>query len=469
MTDARLVGVKEDTITVHKNSTGKDYFISGEKISEWADILKAILEPLGRDFNDRLTLSCKQEEGQVMLAELGGGITDSAFSEGDAIPSRKSTGHSTQASSTQASSKNSNSFVGGHSCSEVPLIRGDSDADDSLSSNECLGMPILTKEVLESHDSSFEPFTLEYVHNSEKVVDRDEINVRDAIFFFENLDEPKQTKRRRRRKKRLFSHFGPETKDRLEVASIGGEECPEPEDHVIHCFSDLADSLATMLDELDGATGNLESQTLDNLFLWERGNSLLPKSQREQQKKVLVTTESEPSVLRVPTGRSDFSRSSNGSTYRYSRGSSYGVFRGSAYKVPGFSRFVAPQMSLVSVDSEESLTAMSFPESEEEFDGESPYEEIEHYIQARLAKNESVSMIDLTNEFRDKRVPENGFRKIFSIVRDRVETDKIISYRQSTTIKSELRMVNNNLEPFPEARIRHSTVYDEVEPNWLSE
>lgn len=466
--DAVLVTVSADAMTLHKKSTGKDYILTGENILEWAQTLKAVLEPLVRDLHDRLTISSKPEEGKIMLTELCGESCD----EGCGM-SRKSTGRSTQASSKKSMS----SIVGGSSCPEVPAVCSESELDSLSFDEENFGLPILTQETLKSHDSSFEPFTLTFRHAAaEDDIDDDKLNVGEAIHYFEHLEERKPSKRRRRlRKKRLFSRFGPETRDRLGANSgVGGEECPEPEvgtEKVIRCFSDLATSLANMLDELDDATGNLESQTLDNLYLWERGNSLLPKEERMQKKPLnLVSTESEPSFLRIPlpgTARSDDSfRSSNGSFYRYSRGSSYRGFRGGSY-VPGFARFVGPQMSLVSVDSEESLTAASFPESEMEFDEDNPYSEVESYIHSRLVKNESVSMIDLTKEFRGKRVPEDGFRKIFEIVRDRVQTDKRISYRQSSTIKSELRLVNNNnLQPTPnDLRIRHSTVYDDYEEN----
>merc|ERR1712012_489023 len=109
---------------------------------------------------------------------------------------------------------------------------------------------------------------------------------KNALNFFERLDDEQKPKKRRRRyrKKRFFSRFGPETRNRLGTgnSSVGGAECPGSESQlqVIRCFSDLAESLATMLDELDNATGNLETQTLDSLFFWERGNSLLPREER---------------------------------------------------------------------------------------------------------------------------------------------------------------------------------------------
>jgi len=485
LSDMKIVESNEETLHIEKRSNGKVYILSGAEIEEWSKTLEATLTSL-----------CSIPK-QLKLSDYG---SEGAMSK-DAKLDRKSTGTSSGFSSAVSSLPNSNasSLLDGESAPPTPQA----DLEDSSSiDDELIGRPILTKETLEKHNSTMESMSDvfltkeslekhdaamqdEYVLDitrvstptdmesiPEQLMKKKSKSVLSAISFFETLsDQPDPDTLSRsksgRVRQRLFSKFGPETKSRLRASprpispgrrSLGGGMIPSEtniqiEDAVSDTQSllsedlrqtnlvgsrtldDLADSLASMMSILDDMNDTIESQTQTNLFLFEQGECLL-HPEVEKKRMASVSATSEPDLLRIPSDHEEFWGKRN-STYRLSI--DYRARGSTAYT------YTADKsaMSLISLHTADSDSVSSIPDVEDvDFDVDERFADIEEYIHSRLICKEPISMVDLTNCFKGKRLPKQAFRTLYNKIRKRIEIDRRISRRQPENL-SQLSMVNS--------------------------
>jgi len=481
LVDMKIVESNVETLHIEKKSNGKVYILSGAEIEEWSKTLEATLTSLN---------SVPKE---LKLSDYG---SESAMSK-DAKLDRKSTGTSSGFSSAVSSLPNSNasSLLDGESAPPTPQA----DLEDSSSIDEDLiGRPFLTKETLEKHNSTMESMSDVFLtkeslekHDAamegefvlditrvptptdmesipEKMKKKKSKSVLSAISFFETLSGQDTLPRSKsaRVRQRLFSKFGPETKSRLRAAprptspsgrSLGGDKIPSEtniqiEDAVSddqsllsedlrqtnligsRTLDDLADSLASMMSILDNMNDTIASQTQTNLFLFEQGECLLhPEVEKKRMPSVSVT--SEPDLLRIPSDHEEFWGKRN-STYRLSI--DYRARGSTAYT------YTADKsaMSLISLHTADSDSVSSIPDVEDvDFDVDERFADIEEYIHSRLICKEPISMVDLTNCFKGKRLPKQAFRTLYDKIRKRIEIDRRISRRQPENL-SQLSMVN---------------------------
>jgi len=480
LVDMKIVESNVETLHIEKKSNGKVYILSGAEIEEWSKTLEATLTSLN---------SVPKE---LKLSDYG---SESAMSK-DAKLDRKSTGTSSGFSSAVSSLPNSNasSLLDGESAPPTPQA----DLEDSSSIDEDLiGRPFLTKETLEKHNSTMESMSDVFLtkeslekHDAamegefvlditrvptptdmesipEKMKKKKSKSVLSAISFFETLSGQDTLPRSKsaRVRQRLFSKFGPETKSRLRAAprptspsgrSLGGDKIPSEtniqiEDAVSddqsllsedlrqtnligsRTLDDLADSLASMMSILDNMNDTIASQTQTNLFLFEQGECLLhPEVEKKRMPSVSVT--SEPDLLRIPSDHEEFWGKRN-STYRLSI--DYRARGSTAYT------YTADKsaMSLISLHTADSDSVSSIPDVEDvDFDVDERFADIEEYIHSRLICKEPISMVDLTNCFKGKRLPKQAFRTLYDKIRKRIEIDRRISRRQPENL-SQLSML----------------------------
>jgi len=476
LSDMKIAESTSDALYIEKRSTGKVYILSGLEILEWSKTLAATLLPFS---------SCSKE---LKLSDytISNG-SESAVSKESGKFSRKSTECSSGVSSAVSSlpTSNASSCLDGES--NPPTPQADLSDTSSLDEN-LIGKPILTKETLEKHNSTMDSIQLndltyrvDITHAAtppEDGLEAPNQNVKDAVSFFETLsnsgsDEPKSKPGRMRQ--RLFSKFGPETRNRLRTTpgnsspkSIGGCSIPcsdisfqldESSEGNIRYISEtsllseeiadlnlegtqtldeLADSLANLVDIFGTMNETIESQTQTNLFLFERGRSLLPPNESNPKKR-LVSVTSEPTLLRIPSDQEIELSSRKNSSYRLSV--DYRARGSTSYTMPSYT-IEKSVPSLISLQTAHEDSFSSIPDVEDvDFETDERFADIEEYIHSKLICHEPISMIDLTNCFKGKRLPKQAFRKLYEKIRKQVEINRRVSRRQPEKL-SQLSLVS---------------------------
>jgi len=480
LADMKVSESTSDSLCIEKRSTGKIYILSGSDIIEWAKTLAATLVPFS---------SCSKEL-QLFDYTLSN-ASESAMSKESGKFSRKSTGCSSGGLSSAVSSlptSHASSLFDGESNPLTPQA----DLSESSSMDENLiGKPILTKETLEKHNSTMDSielndltFRVDITHAetpSEDGLEPPNQNVKNAIGFFETLNNSEsetQKSKSGRIRQRLFSKFGPETKNRLRTTprssspkSIGGSSIPCSDaaslefDHSssgsnlqflsetsllseeiadlnlegTQTLDELADSLANLVDIFGTMNETIESQTQTNLFYFERGRSLLPPNE-SRSKKRLASVASEPTLLRIPSDQELDVNVRKNSSYRLSV--DYRARASTSYTMPSYTMEKSVGPSLISLQTADEDSFSSIPDVEDvDFDADERFADVEEYIHSKLICHEPISMVELTNCFKGKRLPREAFRKLYEKIRKQVEINRRVSRRQPENL-SQLSLVS---------------------------
>lgn len=251
-------------------------------------------------------------------------------------------------------------------------------------------------------------------------------------------------------------------------------------------LDDLATSLKSMMDTLNNLTSSIQSQTIENLFLFEEATNLVSNTNEEEMPemftdkyldeyhKTLRRISSDPQIMRIPTSQlaSDFFSTHRRSTLdpTLHRGSSLrapspslyrddshrssmcsdGMYsRGSTVRIPNLSiESFYSDCSFMDSDSFDDLDAEDFEDILTE-----DVQEVAEYIQNQIKLQKSVSMINLANQFKHKQLTLETLKNLYSTVRGRMSIDKRVKRRQAHENVSDLNMVS---------RQRNSTLYENL-------
>jgi len=491
LVDMKLTELKDGCLHMEKKSSGKVYILSGAEIDDWAKTLEATLLPLCSipkelklsDYGSDSTFSTKDSSGGKLSRKSTGassGLSSALSSLPNSNASSLLDGESnppTPQADLEDSSSLDDTLIG------KPFALTKETLEKHNSTMESMSDVFLTKESLEKHNGTAtareleDKFFMEITRvpspaEPEPEIPSKKAAVKSAISFFETLSGAEDLPRSKseRVRQRLFSKFGPETKKRLRAAprptsptgrSIGGDSLPLSERSILceevalgssssslissqlaasessllseeiaranlagsRTLDDLADSLANMMSILGSMNDTLESETQCDLFLFERGKSLLPPPEEQEKKKRMPSTASEPSLLRVPSDRSDDMALRKMSSYRLSVD----------YRSRTSTTYTAQRSaaSLISLQTADTDSVSSIPEVEDvDFEVDERFADIEEYIHSKLICKEPISMVELTNCFKGKRLPKEAFRKLYDKIRKRIEIDRRISRRQ---------------------------------------